>query len=729
MKLIKQSSLNKIAFSDTVSGIDEKIKYLSIDDFGFSIRVLNCLKRLKIFTIGQLSTLNDEQLMKIRNIGEVSINEIHDKLSQVISLPKEKINKINSQYKLLLYRELGPPFFLLRFDLGLIVDLFIDNPRVSSILNRYEIFTIGDLIINWDLINRFSEMGGTTYKKIVDSLREPVCQPENMLSYEYIQSVIENVGDHPLTKTSLPTIIKDILLENGLTTILDVITNFHLLNSKYKIEYEDRKEIISHISYWLRNPDHVCSKEILIDPLSKGVSKHDQELDPQEGVRLFLSSLSERNFQIISDLYGFFDANPKTLRVVSDRYAVSRERVRQIKLNAIRKVSNLKSYNYLMPFLGQIYKLAQKQGGLISESKLSLLTSEILPELIIHIAPFLRFIFETQIEKSCKLPVLFIKEINGYSIEDYSKDSILGILNKLMDILNQESIPLQRDELLDKLIKSRGFSAVEEGLAFTVCSCAKDVGILSQMPNGVWSNRKKKLTREEMITITLNQIGKPEHFEVITEELNRLFPENQKTPHHINYVLQANTDAFARVGMGTYGLVEWGLLNDGNIANTIWRVIKEAKTSLSYQEIKTIVLEIWKVGENSIYMALQRDARFKKNNDGKYSLSKFGIGRGKLIKRYDANRLSRIIQVLEKFGYPVHYSNITKEHNKLFPDWPLTYLNIYHVLGCKKDIFIRTYQGTYGLRTWGITEYRDPDYCEDLTKKTKYKKGRKTPPA
>jgi len=725
MKSIKQSSLNTIALSDTVSGVDEKIKYLTIDDFGFSIRVLNCLKRFNIFTIGQLSTMNDEQLMKIRNMGEVSINEIHDKLSQVIPLPGDEINKMNSQHKLLLSRESNPPFYLLRFDFGLMVDLFIDNSRVSSFLNRYEIFTIGDLITNWELIKRFSEMGSTTYKKIVDSLREPVCQPENMLSYEYMQSVIENVGDHPLTKTSLPALIKDILLENGLTTILDVITNFHLLNSKFKIEYEHRKEIISHISYWLRNPDHVCSKEIIINPLSKGVSKPDQELDPEEGVRLFFSSVSERNFQIISDLNGFFDASPKTLKIVSNRYAVSRERIRQIKLNAIRKVSNLKSYNYLMPFLGQIYKLAQKQGGLISESKLSLCRSEIFPELKIHIAPFLRFVFDTSIEKSCKLPIYFIKELSGYCIEDFSEDSILEIINNIMDILDQESIPLQWNELFDKLIKSQGFSKIEKDLAYAVCSCAADVGILSQMPNGAWINQKKKLTREEMIFVTLTHIGEPEHFGIISEIHNRLFPENQKSPNNINSVLQKKTDVFTRVGRGTYGLLEWGLHNDGNIANTIWRIIKEAKTPLSCQDIKTIVLEHWKVDENSIYMALQRDARFKKNNDGKYFLSKYGYSHRKLPKRYDTNRLSRIIQVLEKFGHPVHYSNITKEHNKLFPDHPLTPINTYHVLYSKKDIFNKICQGTYGLIAKGITVNQDPDYCEDLTKNIKYKKGRK----
>lgn len=725
MKSIKQTSLNTIALSDTVSGVDEKIRNLSIDDFGFSIRVLNCLKRLNIFTIGQLSTMNDEQLMKIRNMGEVSINEIHDKLSQVIPQPWGEINKINSQHKLLFSRESSPPLYLLRFDLGLMVDLFIDNSRVSSFLNRIEIFTIGDLITNWDLITRFSEMGSTTYKNIGDFLREPVCQPENMLSNEYMQSVIENVGDHPLAETSLPELIKDILLENGLTTIVDVITNFHLLSSKFKIEYEDRKEIISHISFWLRNPENVCSKEILINPLNIGVANPDQEIDPEESVRLFFSSISERNFQVISNLYGFFDASPKTLRVVSDRYAVSKERVRQIKLNAIRKVSNLKSYNYLMPVLGQIYQFVQKEGGLISESKLSLSRSDIFPELKIIIAPFLRFIFETRIEKSCKLPIHFIKEINGYIIEDYSKDSVLGILGKILDILDRESIPLQWNDLFDKLLKSQGFFTVEESLAIAVCSCAADAGILSQGPNGAWLNQKKKLIREEMIFVTLTHIGEPEHFKVIAKVHNQLFPENQKTPNSILSVLQAKTDVFARVGRGTYGLLEWGLLKDGNIANTIWRAIKETKTPLSYQEIKTIVLEHWKVDENSIYIALQRDARFKKNKDGKYFLSKYGYSHRKLPKRYDTHRLSRIIQVLEKFRHPVHYSIITKEHNKLFPDQPLTPININHVLGCKRDIFIKTYQGTYGLRTWGITEYRDPDYCEDLTKMTKNDKGKK----
>lgn len=53
---------------------------LKIEDLDLSVRSYNCLKRANINTVGELSQMTEEDLMKVRNLGRKSIKEIIVKL-------------------------------------------------------------------------------------------------------------------------------------------------------------------------------------------------------------------------------------------------------------------------------------------------------------------------------------------------------------------------------------------------------------------------------------------------------------------------------------------------------------------------------------------------------------------------------------------------------------------------------------------------------------------------
>lgn len=57
---------------------EEKLK--SVETLELSLRSFNCLKRAGINTIGQLVTKSDEDLMKIKNFGRKSLDEVRDSL-------------------------------------------------------------------------------------------------------------------------------------------------------------------------------------------------------------------------------------------------------------------------------------------------------------------------------------------------------------------------------------------------------------------------------------------------------------------------------------------------------------------------------------------------------------------------------------------------------------------------------------------------------------------------
>lgn len=53
---------------------------LRLEDLYFSARVMNCLRRAKIYTVEQLAVMSDRDLMKIRNFGAKCLEEVRSAL-------------------------------------------------------------------------------------------------------------------------------------------------------------------------------------------------------------------------------------------------------------------------------------------------------------------------------------------------------------------------------------------------------------------------------------------------------------------------------------------------------------------------------------------------------------------------------------------------------------------------------------------------------------------------
>jgi DNA-directed RNA polymerase subunit alpha len=54
-----------------------------IEDLDFSVRTYNCLKRAGINTIGDLVARSEEDMMKVRNLGKKSLEEVIQKLEEM----------------------------------------------------------------------------------------------------------------------------------------------------------------------------------------------------------------------------------------------------------------------------------------------------------------------------------------------------------------------------------------------------------------------------------------------------------------------------------------------------------------------------------------------------------------------------------------------------------------------------------------------------------------------
>ena len=68
----------------------EKVLEMTIEELDLSVRSFNCLKRANIHTVESLTNKSEEDMMKVRNLGQKSLEEVIAKLDQLgLSLKKE----------------------------------------------------------------------------------------------------------------------------------------------------------------------------------------------------------------------------------------------------------------------------------------------------------------------------------------------------------------------------------------------------------------------------------------------------------------------------------------------------------------------------------------------------------------------------------------------------------------------------------------------------------------
>ena len=74
-------STASLSFQETDETTQKNSKFdVAIEDLDFSVRTYNCLKRAGINTIGDLVARSEDEMMKVRNLGKKSLEEVIEKL-------------------------------------------------------------------------------------------------------------------------------------------------------------------------------------------------------------------------------------------------------------------------------------------------------------------------------------------------------------------------------------------------------------------------------------------------------------------------------------------------------------------------------------------------------------------------------------------------------------------------------------------------------------------------
>jgi len=71
--------------------VKEKVLEMTIEELDMSVRAFNCLKRAGINTVEDLINRSEEDMIKVRNLGKKSLEEVIQKLRSLgFELKKEE---------------------------------------------------------------------------------------------------------------------------------------------------------------------------------------------------------------------------------------------------------------------------------------------------------------------------------------------------------------------------------------------------------------------------------------------------------------------------------------------------------------------------------------------------------------------------------------------------------------------------------------------------------------
>lgn len=325
-----------------------------------------------------------------------------------------------------------------------------------------------------------------------------------------------------------------------------------------------------------------------------------------------LKDLSERQKEVIKRRFGLTKNQQKeTLQKIGKDFAVTRERIRQIQEDALKKIRPKILKEPTQSLINYLKEALKKTGGLKKED----LFLENLPE--IGTANQIRFLLILD-DSFCYQP----QNKQCYSFWALNQSLIVKAkqeIRKLYLILKKEKKSVSFETILQYLDPEHPKTSQ------SILEIAKKIerGPLGKYGLIEWPEIRARGARDRAY-LALKKEGRPLHFREIAKVANTMVCSNQNSkprkvlPQTVHNELTRDP-RFVLVGRGIYALREWGY-QEGSVQNIIYQVLKKANRPLSQQDIVEQVLSQRLVKENTILVNLRKEKKFIKDDNGNYIL-------------------------------------------------------------------------------------------------------------
>jgi predicted Zn-ribbon and HTH transcriptional regulator len=344
-----------------------------------------------------------------------------------------------------------------------------------------------------------------------------------------------------------------------------------------------------------------------------------QQASPQalmfsEAIRQIVADFSPRAQEIIFSRYGVFNSHALTLEEIGKKYHITRERVRQVIREVLKKVREKKDDALFRQIRENVILALQKNGGIMEEKNLLFALGHGNASEQAAATFFLECIDDV-IGNEEKGELAF-----SFSLPDFAIEKWRAIKNTLIEILKVQKKPLSVEEMLELLkVELKDLDLSLEVLTnYLEVSLEIKKNTFGKWGIAKWKEISPKGTREKAYLV-LKEAAKPLHFRDIAKKIDQ-YHLNKKKTHaqtvHNELIKDLN---FVLVGRGIYALVEWGY-KSGTVKDVIEEILKKSDKPLGREEILTKVLELRHVKKSTIVINLNN--YFAKSKSGVYSIKR-----------------------------------------------------------------------------------------------------------
>ncbi|MBI4121405.1 MAG: hypothetical protein HY470_00400 [Candidatus Ryanbacteria bacterium] len=331
-------------------------------------------------------------------------------------------------------------------------------------------------------------------------------------------------------------------------------------------------------------------------------------------MRLFLDELPARSRSILKRRYGIGGQKPLTLEAIGQKEGITRERVRQIENDALRRLKKSPSFETLSEHTKAACDILNSRGGIVAEEQ-----AVGLPEFkAVADKNLLLFFFDLSNGiQQLKADALFRAR---WHTKDAPVEKIEAALAAFVSELASHKKTITEDDahsrLVEYLQKYNGAHATEDlARSYMALSHAVAKNTWGEVGHTDSPFVHPRGMREGAFVV-LSRAGEPLHFREIALRIGDFLGKSAHLQTVHNELIK--DPRFVLVGRGLYALGEWGY-KPGFVRDVLVELLR-TRGQMTRDEIVSEVASMRKVKPSTVAINLQNKKLFRALGNGAYTL-------------------------------------------------------------------------------------------------------------
>ncbi len=334
---------------------------------------------------------------------------------------------------------------------------------------------------------------------------------------------------------------------------------------------------------------------------------------------------SERVKEIVKRRYGLMDGERQTLEEIGEHYGVTRERIRQIQVKALKSMRHPIT-TARKPITDIMETILFRNGGIISAEEADTIIPEAFSDTGNDGSSVLDLLCELGWIQSCR-----IGDIAIYSPK-FDGVSLCKLSEKITFLIKKQDLGIDIPSIFKgvsmfRRIRDQRFNPQDFVLRYCrIDPRIEEIGLTSAQPEVFFRyytvGHFAKKGWVVLMTRVLEQEQMPLHFTEIADKVNDLLGNSERRLDvRRAHSILIDDEAFAHSGInGTYGLTSWGLRKDSTV-ELAEECLRKAGFPLHWKQIFNYVSRYKNTKPGNITSILENHRRFKRVESGIYWLN------------------------------------------------------------------------------------------------------------